>query len=92
LSADAIVHDPAAQRFVLVADGQEAGLDYEREAQVMVITHTVVPPAIGGRGIAARLVEAALRHARAQGWKVRPDCSYAASYLSKHAEYADLLA
>jgi predicted GNAT family acetyltransferase len=52
----------------------------------------VVPAAIGGRGIAGRLVRAALEHARAAGLKVVPRCSYVADYLDKHPEYADLRA
>ena len=43
----------------------------------MAIVHTEVPPAVAGRGIAGELVRSALEFARAQGWKVRPLCSYA---------------
>lgn len=92
LGSAGIAHDALARRFKLAVDGQLAGLDYECEDEVMVITHTLVPPAIGGRGIAAQLVKAALDHARGQRWKVRPACSYAVAYLRKHREYSDLLA
>ncbi len=86
-----IEHDAATQRFQTVVDGTLAVLDYERRDGVMVITHTVVPEAIGGRGIAAQLTRFALEHARAAGWKVVPACSYAATFLQRHGEYADLL-
>ena len=87
-----VAHDAAASRFTISVDGQQAELHYRREGAVMVITHTEVPPAIGGRGIAAQLAKAALEHARAQGWKVRPACAFAEAYLRKHNEYSDLLA
>ena len=91
-SSIGIAHDAAASRFTLSVDGQQAVLEYRREGDVMVIIHTGVPPAIGGRGIAAQLLKGALDHARAQGWKVRPACDYASAYLRKHHEYSDLLA
>lgn len=87
----AISHDSQAHRFVTTADGVEAHLDYELAASTMTITHTIVPPAIGGRGIAGRLVAAAFDTARVQGWKVRAQCSYAASWAQKHSEVQDLL-
>lgn len=86
-----IEHDAAANRFQTVVDGQRAVLDYQLDAGVMVITHTGVPEAIGGRGIAAQLTRYALDHARAAGWKVVPACAYAATFMQRHGEYADLL-
>jgi predicted GNAT family acetyltransferase len=67
-------------------------LDYTVHDQLMTITHTGVPDALGGRGLAARLTKFALDHARGQHWKVVPRCSYAAVYIERHEEYADLLA
>jgi len=37
-------------------------------------------------------VRAALAHARAAGWRVRPSCSYVASYMRRHPQTQDLLA
>lgn len=90
-SPASIEHDAGAHRFQTTVDGALAVLDYELRDGVMVITHTVVPEAIGGRGIAAQLTRFALDHARAAGWKVVPACSYAAAFLQRHGEYADLL-
>ena len=85
-------HDAGAHRFVTAADGVEAHLDYELTGSTMTITHTIVPAQIGGRGIAGRLVGAAFDAARAKGWKVNPQCSYAAGWAQKHPEVQDLLA
>jgi predicted GNAT family acetyltransferase len=84
-------HDPAARRFSTRLDGHEAELVYSLRSERMVIDHTGVPEAIGGRGVAAALVRAALDHARAQGWRVVPACSYSAAYIQRHPEYADLV-
>jgi predicted GNAT family acetyltransferase len=91
VEAPGIGHDPAGHRFSTVVDGHEGFLEYELGAGVLVITHTVVPPEIGGRGIAGALVEAALAHARAEGLEVVPRCEYAAGYLRRHPEHAGLV-
>jgi uncharacterized protein len=89
---DHIHHDPDGRRFSVAADGQTGYLEYERAGDVMVITHTIVPPAIGGRGIAGRLVQAALAHARDTGLKVDPQCSYADAWMRRHPEFDGLRA
>lgn len=86
-----IAHDAQARRFRAEVDGHAAVLEYTRDGDLMTITHTGVPAAIGGRGVAARLVEAAALHARAAGLRVRPACSYAVAWFARHREFADLL-
>jgi hypothetical protein len=81
-----IEHQPDRQRFAINVDDHEAELDYERDGDVLVITHTGVPAAIGGRGIAGLLVQAAVDFARANGLRVRPACSYAASWMERHRD------
>ncbi len=85
-------HDSSHQRFTAVVDGQEAELDYELRGDVICLTHTGVPPAIGGRGVAGDLVRTALEYARTEGLKVEPTCTYAAAFMERHPQYADLLA
>lgn len=92
IGPDAVQHDVEGQQFRLAVEGELAVLEYRQQGGVMVIAHTGVPVAIGGRGIAAELMRAALAHAREQGWKVDPACSYAAAFFERHRqEYADLL-
>lgn len=87
-----IVHDTGAQRFSVEVERHQGVIDYTLHDGVMTITHTGVPPAIGGRGVAAELTRAALETARHQGWKVVPACSYAAAFIRRHPEFADLVA
>ncbi len=87
-----VKHDPNSHRFLASVDGVQAELVYECNAGVMRLTHTGVPSAIGGRGVAAELVRTALEHARAEGLKVVPACSYVAGFMKSHPEYEDLLA
>jgi predicted GNAT family acetyltransferase len=79
-----ISHDRSANRFTTEVDGHSARLDYTLSGKVMSITHTRVPPEIGGRGVAADLMRAALEVAQAEGWSVNPVCAYAIAYMRKH--------
>ena len=88
----AIRHDAGAHRFELIVDGHRCELDYGLADGVMTITHTGVPSAVEGRGIASRLVGAAFATAEAAGWKVRPACSYASVWAQRHPEVAHLIA
>jgi uncharacterized protein len=87
-----ISHDPDDHRFSTVVDGVEAHLEYRLRGDVMTIMHTGVPEAIGGRGIAGALVQAAMDHARAEGLKVNPACSYSAAWMERHPDYHALRA
>lgn len=82
-----IAHDQASHRFSTEVDGETGYIEYERAGEVMIITHTIVPFAIGGRGIAGQLVQAALLHAREAGLKVDPRCSYADAWMRRHPEF-----
>jgi uncharacterized protein len=79
-----IIHDSHAHRLSVELEGHSAQLDYELEGKVMSITHTSVPRPIGGRGVAAELMRSALDLAAANGWSVKPVCSYAVAYMQRH--------
>ena len=79
-------HDAAAHRFSTEVDGQRAVLDYTMAGDVMTITHTGVPAAIGGRGIAADLMRAALRHRRRRRMESRSRCALCGGLHAKHGD------
>ena len=58
----------------------------------LVADHTLVPPEIGGKGVAARLVEALITDARAAGDTIEPQCSYVEAAFRRHPEWAELRA
>jgi predicted GNAT family acetyltransferase len=92
LTTPVVRHNEAASRFEADVDGRLAVAAYRRDGEVLLLTHTEVPPAAQGRGIAAALVKSALDWARAEGLRVRPLCSYVAVYMRRHPETQDLLA
>ncbi len=87
-----VEHQPDATRFLATVDDHEAELVYARVGDRVDLLHTRVPEAIAGQGIAGDLVQAALEFARAEGLKVVPSCSYAATYIQRHPAYQELLA
>jgi predicted GNAT family acetyltransferase len=87
-----IVHRPEASRFEALLDGGLGLCVYRRDGPLLLLTHTEVPAALEGRGIAAALVRSTLDWARSEGLRVRPLCSYVAAYMRRHPETQDLLA
>ena len=86
-----IRHHAAASRFEATVDGLLCFADYALVDNVMRIHHTEVPRALEGRGIAGRIVRAALAHAEANGLAVEPWCGYVRVYMKRHPETQQLL-
>lgn len=82
--------DPERGAFVLTVDGAEAGhVDYRRRSApaALVLLHTEVDPAYGGRGLGGRLVRAVFEAARAEEIPLVPLCEYAQRWVGLHPEY-----
>jgi predicted GNAT family acetyltransferase len=100
-----ITHHAQGQggKYVAHVEGEEAqgtleweprtGLPEQRVGRdARVATHTIVPPEIGGRGIAAMLVERLVEDARQQDFTIVPQCSYVARKFEDNPDWADLKA
>ena len=87
-----IRHDAAHHRFTTEVDGHHAYVEYVPGTSAIAITHTIVTDAIGGRGIASELVRAVALHARNEGLRIDPQCSYADAWLRRHKEFEGLRA
>ena len=85
-----VTHNEAEQRFETWIDGYLSKLDYIQDGNNFVITHVGVYPELRGQGIAGRIVEVGLEYAKENSLRVVPMCSYAAAYIRKHPEYAEL--
>ena len=86
-----ILRNEAAQRFETKVDGALCVLEYRLQGGVLAIDHVGVPDAVSGRGLAGLLTGSALDTARRERWRVVPNCAYAAAYIRRHPEYADLV-
>lgn len=88
MTEPAVIDRPDEQRFVLEADGHEAELTYRVRDGRFHLDHTGVPEEIGGRGLAGRLVEAAVRRAVAEGLVIVPNCPYVERWLERNPDAA----
>ncbi len=86
-----IAMNDKTRRFELTVEGETAFAEYRLEPDAIVLPHTVVPEALGGRGIASALIKAGLGYARDHGLKVKPICPFVAGYIEKHPEVQDLV-
>ena len=86
-----VTHNPAENRFETWIDGYLSKADYIQDGKNFVITHVGVHPELRGQGVAARIVQVSLEYAKEKSLRVIPMCSYAAAYIRRHPEYAELL-
>ena len=66
-------------------------LEFRDEGGAVALTHTYVPRDYSARRIGSALVGYALAHARDQGWKVLPYCSFIAHFIDTHPEFVQLV-
>lgn len=66
--------------------------DYAVQGDTRVILHVEADPALRGGGAAGRFMQSLAAHARAEGLKLQPRCSYAVLWHRRHPEDDDLLA
>ncbi|MEZ0491331.1 GNAT family N-acetyltransferase [Kineococcus sp. TBRC 1896] len=88
-----VTHDETAHRWEGRLEGRVVALaDYVPHGDGIAMVHTEVDPAHENQGLATTVVDAALRDARARGWRVVPACSFVRLHVRRHAqEYADVL-
>ncbi len=86
-----VIDNAASGRFELEENGEVAYADYRREGSRLVIPYVYAPPALRGTGAAGRVMEGVAAAARAENLAIRPLCGYAAAWLKRHREHADLV-
>jgi predicted GNAT family acetyltransferase len=64
--------------------------DYAVQGNTRLILHVEADPALRGTGAAGRFMQALAEHARAEGLKLAPRCSYAVAWLKRHPEFDDI--
>ena len=85
-----IINNESEKRFEVSVNGLLSKLDYLQDENTFVITHVGVQPELRGQGVAGKLTQAGLEFAKAKSLRVIPMCSYAAAYIRRHPQYAEL--
>ncbi|HWI43366.1 MAG TPA: GNAT family N-acetyltransferase [Nocardioides sp.] len=87
-----IVHAPELNRYEIRDGDVLVGFaEYRLPDDVHVdFLHTEVDEEYGGRGLAGRVVEFALRDVRDQGKRAIPHCPYVAKWITNHPEFEEI--
>ncbi len=90
-SSVTVVNNTGANRFEIRIGELVCVLEYELRGETLYFTHTGVPPALEGQGLAGRLAQTGLDYARGHSFKVVPACEFMNVYLRRHPEYGDMV-
>ena len=87
-----LTDNPEKQRFERTVGDHVVFADYRLDGKTLFINYVEAPTALRGSGEAGKLMADIVLHAREKGFKLYPICGYAASWLRRHPEHADLMA
>lgn len=81
-----VTRNDAERQYEITVDGTVAGRLLFREVSPgrVVLPHTVIDPAFGGRGLGSVLANGALTDLASRGDTVVPRCPFVAKYLREH--------
>ena len=78
-------------QYELPVEDDVAVVTYNLSAPNLMITETLVPERLEGRGIASRLAKHVIADAKARELLILPVCPFFSAYLQKHPEHADVV-
>ena len=83
--------NPDRNRYELPVEGDVAIVAYNLSPPNLMITETLVPEALEGRGLASQLAKFVLADAKARQLLILPVCPFFSGYLQKHPEHAEVV-
>ncbi|QAA80279.1 N-acetyltransferase [Aequorivita sp. H23M31] len=87
-----VIDNKEKKRFETEIDGYKAFVEYEVKPNILILEHTEVDKALGGKGVGSEMVEAVLLQIELRGLKVIPHCPFIKKYISKHPEWQSIVA
>jgi predicted GNAT family acetyltransferase len=83
--------NPDMKRYELPIDGEVAVVTYNLSPGSLMITETLVPQRLEGRGLASQLAKYVIADAQARDLLILPVCPFFMGYLQKHPEHAEVI-
>ncbi|WCC80048.1 GNAT family N-acetyltransferase [Cutibacterium equinum] len=88
MSDTTVTKNDQQSRYEAHVDGELAGFtEFRREGDVVVMPHTEVFDAFGGKGVGSDLAQFALDDIASQDLPVRPDCAFIKGWLDNHPDH-----
>lgn len=84
-------HDTENDEFFVPLANSKISIEYQEEENTWRITDVNIPQQARRFHIGPRLLEYVMESARAQKFKVIPDCAYAESFMIRHPRFQKLL-
>ncbi len=85
-----LIHNADENRYEYHIEGHVCYITYDDQEGNMHLTHTIVPDALGGQGIAKKLLIDVLQEIKKCGKKAVAQCSYIVNFENKNPDYADI--
>lgn len=86
-----LIDNEAAKQYEFHVDGAVARIEYIKANNKIFLTHTEVPVALEGQGIASAIVKQVLEEAQKNDWTLVPMCPFVAGYIQQHPEWRSLV-
>ena len=87
-----LVHNIDECKYEYHIDSHIAYITYDDQNGNMHLTHTIVPEALAGKGLARTLLEDVLQEIKKADKKAVAQCSYIVKYQEKNPEASELFA
>lgn len=84
-----LIHNEQESKYEYHIDGFIAYINYHEQNGNIHLTHTIVPEALAGKGLAKILLEDVLEQLKKDNKKAVAQCSYIIKYLEKHPDKSD---
>lgn len=86
-----ITNNLEKNRYELSVDGTMAVADYIHVKDKIIITHTIVPEELEGKGIGSLLIKQVLEDIKVRDLYVVPECEFVRTYIEKHPEWKSIV-
>lgn len=86
-----LIDNAEQKRYYFEIEGLKPRIEYIRAKEKIVLSHTEVPKALEGKGVASALIKAVLQDVDDKGLVLVPLCPFVAMYIKRHPEWKRLV-
>ncbi len=91
MSNFALIDNEEAKQYEIQIGDSIARIEYIKANDKIFLTHTEVPVALEGQGVASAIVKQVLEEVQKNDWTLVPMCPFVAGYIQRHPEWRSLV-